>query len=148
MLGCMFSCEESVVSDWLNLVLDYHHANDVFLVRSRNLSQPNNISEVLQEARDATVRHEIACAMYEPIIANYLANNPNHIATHGALWAVVICFDSQTFQIMKSRDFHKQQLSFSSKTHANGLNHVCHSFHTISLSVMSANFFLACWCRS
>ena len=142
-LGLMFGCGSSTISDWFHLVLDYIYQNSPLLVRSRNLSNPANMRELLEEVHYATMMNTRFATSFLPTMQEAIRRNPN-------LQGYKLCgcsWDSRHILIAHCICFDHQKRQYSSKVCNNAIvkTAMCdmcgkQKFHyTVSASISPAN---------
>ena len=143
-LGVMFGgVSASTVLRWFDLVVDYVYVNAPVLRRSRNLSAPNNIIELLEEQHAATMRCTRFTASFLPTMREFERLNP-HLGPQkltGHSW------DSRHLKTPHSSSFDFQRRTFSSKIQDNaiyklacaGLDSVQRFIYCTAASISPAN---------
>ena len=96
---------------WFHLVLNYVYSFSPVLLRSRNLSNVNNLRAVLEELHGATMRNTRAATSFTPTMLEVMRQNP-HL---GILKLVIVIWDSRHIKCDHSISFNFQKSSFSSK---------------------------------
>jgi len=96
-------------------ITEYVYANSRFCRRNRNLANPANLNEVLEECRNATVNHGTIFPIVEKL----------RIALgHHNRRSVILIHDTRDLKMMKTTDLHKQKSSWSSKSKANAMKKI------------------------
>ena len=101
----------STVLRWFYLVVDYVYANSPILLRSRNLSALNNMTELLEDFHGATMRNTRFSAAFIPTMNEAIRQNPQL----GDLKPVCISWDSRHVKTPHSVSFDFQRRTFSTK---------------------------------
>ena len=117
-LGLLFGdAEHKTISSWFDDILDSVYQTSPLLVRSRNLSNPNNLRDLLEDMHSASVRNTRFSASFTPTMNEVMRRNPllGHLHLVGCMW------DSRTILIPKSQDFDQQRREYSTKIKSNGI---------------------------
>ena len=116
--GLLFGdAEHKTISKWFDDILDSVYQTSPLLVRSRNLSNPNNLRELLEDMHSASVRNTRFSASFTPTMNEAMRRNPllGNLQLVGCMW------DSRTIKIPKSQDFDQQRREYSTKIKCNGI---------------------------
>ena len=108
LLGPIFGVKSAQAQVWVRNIRDYIFINDPILIRNRNLSNPLNIEDLYEEAHQATLRDTRVMGLY------------SHLTQPGTR-LIVVAIDSRAVRVQKSKDFHLQHRSHSSKIKDNSI---------------------------
>ena len=108
LLGPIFGVKSAQAQRWVTNIRDYIFLHDPILIRNRNLSNPVNIEDLYEEAHQTTLRDTRVMGLY------------SHLTQPGTR-LIVVAIDSRAVRVQKSKDFHLQHRSHSSKIKDNSI---------------------------
>lgn len=111
LLGIMFGESAARICKWLNRISSYIFENDDWLIRGRNLSHPQNLTSVLEEAHRATNQNERAAALYNHLLQQGQPNDK----------LVVLVWDTIPIKIQRVGNHSDQRALYSTKIKGHAL---------------------------
>ena len=120
-LSLMFGFSSAQTAwNWFDFVLDFIYSNAGVLQRSRNLSNPGNMAEIMEEFHGATMRNTRFTAAFLPTMQRFEQQNP-HL---GPQKLVCISWDSRCVLCPHTLSFDHQKRIFSSKVQNNAITKI------------------------